>query len=109
MAPQGGRYLGNALRVNQSLVSLNLRLNRLKDEGGQLLLEGLLETSVLRVLNLAANSLGSSTALTLSRILLSESSHLRDVDLTSNQLGTSDVEILHEVSRKRLVSLEKAQ
>lgn len=49
---EGGRYIGRALRSNTSLVSLNLRLNRLTDEGGRMLLEGLHDNLTLACLNL---------------------------------------------------------
>lgn len=49
---EGGRYIGRALRSNSSLVSLNLRLNRLTDEGGRMLLEGLQDNPTLTCLNL---------------------------------------------------------
>ena len=37
---EGGRYLARGLRTNDSLANLNLRLNRLTDIGGRLLLDG---------------------------------------------------------------------
>ncbi len=37
---EGGRYLGRGLRENSSLLELNVRLNRLTDEGLRMLLEG---------------------------------------------------------------------
>ena len=49
---EGGRYIGRALRSNTSLVSLNLRLNRLTDEGGRMLVEGLHDNPTLACLNL---------------------------------------------------------
>mmetsp|Transcript_7152 Transcript_7152/g.23486 ORF Transcript_7152/g.23486 Transcript_7152/m.23486 type:complete len:337 (-) Transcript_7152:603-1613(-) len=101
---EGGRYLGKALCANQSLVALNLRLNRLKDAGGEHLLDGLLEKSSLTAINLAANFLGSVTALTLSRILLGDSSHLRELDLSSNELSNRDMEVLQEAARSSLVT-----
>ena len=54
---EGGRYLGRALRRNDSLVELNLRLNRLTDEGGRMLFEGIKDNSSLAVLNVSSNSL----------------------------------------------------
>lgn len=49
---EGGRYIGRALRSNASLVSLNLRLNRLTDQGGRMLIEGLHDNPTLACLNL---------------------------------------------------------
>lgn len=49
---EGGRYIGRALRGNTSLVTLNLRLNRLTDEGGRMLVEGLHDNPTLACLNL---------------------------------------------------------
>ena len=37
---EGGRYLGRGLRENSSLLELNVRLNRLTDEGLRMMLEG---------------------------------------------------------------------
>ena len=47
-----------------SLQNLNLRLNRLGDEGGKLLLEGLAENSSLTQLNLSCNALEFDSAQT---------------------------------------------
>lgn len=49
---EGGRYLGRALRANTSLVSLNVRLNRLTDDGGRMLVDSLHENPTLNCLNL---------------------------------------------------------
>ena len=38
----GGKYFGRALKLNSALETLNLRLNRLGDEGGKMLLDGML-------------------------------------------------------------------
>ena len=37
---EGGRYLARGLRTNDSIVDLNLRLNRLTDLGGRMLVDG---------------------------------------------------------------------
>eukprot|EP00903_Cladosiphon_okamuranus_P010296 g9745.t2 len=55
---EGGRYIGRALRSNTSLVSLNLRLNRLTDEGSRMLLEGLHDNPTLACLNLRMKTYG---------------------------------------------------
>jgi len=44
--------------------SLNLRLNRLGDEGGKMLLDGMLENSSLTQLNLSCNALEFDSAQT---------------------------------------------
>ena len=46
--------------------SLNLRLNRLGDEGGKMLLDGMLENSSLTQLNLSCNALEFDSAQTVS-------------------------------------------
>ena len=46
---EGGLHLGRALHYNDTLVSLNLRLNRLGDMGGRVLLDGLVENDTLKV------------------------------------------------------------
>ena len=58
---EGGRYLGRALRSNDYLFSLNLRLNRLMCEGGRTLLEGLRDNASVTRLNLSGNRLGSES------------------------------------------------
>mmetsp|Transcript_9505 Transcript_9505/g.38794 ORF Transcript_9505/g.38794 Transcript_9505/m.38794 type:complete len:203 (+) Transcript_9505:873-1481(+) len=89
---QGGRYLGRALKMNQSLQFLNLRLNRLTDSGGQSLLEGLHQQSTLTNLNIAANSLGSAFARSFAVVLQERQVKLRFVDVSSNDLNNEDVE-----------------
>lgn len=50
---EGGRYLGRALRHNESLCELNLRLNRLGDDGGAMVLQGVRSHTTLDTLNLS--------------------------------------------------------
>lgn len=57
---EGSRYLCQALKVNKSLVNLNLKLNRIDDKAGQKMCIDLrVKESRLETLNLAANLLGN--------------------------------------------------
>ena len=93
---QGGRYLGRALRGNDSLLSINLRLNRLTDDGGRAFLEGLHGNGTIVNINLSANSLGSTSANALIPILVDPSSRLTSLDLSCNNIVNRDVESMAE-------------
>ena len=88
---QGGRYLGRALRGNDSLINLNLRLNRLVDDGGRVLVEGLHSNSSITDINLAANSMGSDSANALASILADPQSRLHSLDLSCNDFTEKDL------------------
>lgn len=62
MHAEGGRYLARGLRENDSLLHLNLRLNRLMDEGCSLLLEGLRDNVSLVELNIGSNGAGQQVS-----------------------------------------------
>ena len=64
----GGRYFARGLRENDSLLYLNLRLNRLTDEGCNLLLEGLRDNVSLINLNIASNGAGAQVPLVITII-----------------------------------------
>eukprot|EP00002_Diphylleia_rotans_P016133 TRINITY_DN3134_c0_g1_i2.p1 TRINITY_DN3134_c0_g1~~TRINITY_DN3134_c0_g1_i2.p1 ORF type:complete len:348 (+),score=71.92 TRINITY_DN3134_c0_g1_i2:272-1315(+) len=53
----GAKALGQALKHNVSLMSLNLRLNHLGDEGGKFIFEGLKSNCTLQLLNMSSNQL----------------------------------------------------
>jgi len=91
---QGGRYLGRALRVNDSLLSVNVRLNRLIDDGGRALLEGLHGNRALTNINLSANSLGSMAASSLVTVLAHPLSSLCSLDISCNNLIDRDFELI---------------
>jgi hypothetical protein len=56
ISTDGGKYLARSLRSGGKLRSLNLRLNRLHDEGCSLIMEGLLDNPYLLYLNISANN-----------------------------------------------------
>ena len=56
----GSRFIASALKVNKSLVSLSLKLNRLDDKAGSKLCNDLEQNkSVIKTLNLSSNLLGN--------------------------------------------------
>ena len=57
ISPRGGRYLGDALRVNEDLRELRLRWNGLQDRGARALGEALGLNRALRSLDLEHNSI----------------------------------------------------
>ena len=81
--------------IRSSLQNLNLRLNRLGDEGGKLLLEGLLENSTLTQLNLSCNALEFDAATT-TRQIVATSTALRNLDLSCNLLSEEAGRLLRE-------------
>ena len=104
---QGGRYLGRALRINESLVDLNLRLNRLLDEGGRVLLDGLCNSCKLAHLNLSGNSLAGNFVMALTRILASGNSLIQTLDLSCNELTDDDIEaIARALENNKVISLD---
>lgn len=93
----GAVELGIGLASNDSLLSLNLRLNTIGDEGGKGLVSGLTENTTLRQLNLSANKLGSSSALAFAQSLESKESNLESLILTSNDFTEEDITKFHKI------------
>ena len=50
---EGGLLLGRALHYNSTLCELDMRLNRLGDMGGRVLLDGLVQNTTLTSINLS--------------------------------------------------------
>ncbi|CAG09190.1 unnamed protein product [Tetraodon nigroviridis] len=82
---QGATAIAQALSQNPTLRSLNLRLNRLQDEGGEAIARALRNSS-LSHLHLGANELTQRTAVTLAKALLKNKT-LRSLNLSCNKLG----------------------
>lgn len=82
--------MGRALHYNDTLVSLDLRLNRLGDMGGRVLLDGLVENDTLRSLNLSSNSLAEETTKMLCALFKSSTCVLEYLDLSSNDLTETE-------------------
>merc|ERR1711865_796543 len=91
---EGGRYLGRGLRHNESLVDLNLRLNRLTDEGGRMLFDGMRENFSLSRLNLSSNSLSESATQALCALLRESSCLVQSLDLSGNDLEEEEAKEL---------------
>ena len=83
----GGKYLGKALKLNDTLLELDLRLNRLSDVGGALLFNGLVSNSSLNSLNVSCNSLGTATAKKCIEYLKADTCALLFLDITCNEFG----------------------
>jgi hypothetical protein len=67
---EGARTLGRILRTNKSLVTLDLCMNRLEDEGGKLLMDGIIHHNTsLKNLRLTHNSISNSSIASFSQIL----------------------------------------
>jgi Ran GTPase-activating protein (RanGAP) involved in mRNA processing and transport len=81
---EGSRYLCQALKVNKSLVDLNLKLNRIDDKAGQKMCIDLrVKESKLERLCLAANLLGNMFCESLSEYI-SYNQSIRMLDISSN-------------------------
>ena len=92
----GGKFLGRALKRNDSLIDLNLRLNRLSDEGGRMLFEGLRHNSSVTSLNVSSNALDGEATKALVVCVASPDSGLVTVDLSGNRLQEPDVDVLKD-------------
>ena len=84
--------MGRALRENESLIELNLRLNRLVDEGGRMLLEGFSNTCTITHLTLSGNSLAKESSSALVRILEGGNLPIQTLDLSCNEFTDEDIE-----------------
>lgn len=73
---------------NTSLHVLNLRLNRLGDEGGAELCELLLRNDTLRKLDLSANDLGKQSTAALTQLIKKNGTRLVSIDVSCNKLGS---------------------
>ncbi|KAL2082731.1 hypothetical protein ACEWY4_022549 [Coilia grayii] len=91
----GAQALGHALSKNTSLLSLNLRLNRLGDEGGQAIAQALVKNQTLLSLHLGSNQLSEPTAIVLSQAL-AKNSTLKSINLSCNRLGVDGGKVLEE-------------
>jgi Ran GTPase-activating protein (RanGAP) involved in mRNA processing and transport len=111
---EGARTLGRILRTNASLEALDLRMNLLNDEGGQLVMNGLQHNHTLKRLNMSCNLLSSLTAEGLCRVFeMSDSStrssnQLQHMDISSNEFKASDLIMLSQAVEQtcKLTSLD---
>ena len=83
---EGGRALGRALRTNTALCCLNLRLNRLGDEGGRAIIDSVRQHPRLERLDLSHNGLAALSTRALGKCL-PLNGVLREVELLGNELG----------------------
>lgn len=90
----GGKYLGTALKDNDSLVYLNLRLNQLQDEGCAYLMNGLSENISLQELNLSCNSCGEKTGKLLLNYLRDPHHPLTILNISGNELDKTFFQFL---------------
>ena len=90
--------------MSESLIDLNLRLNRLADEGGRMLLEGLINSCRIVHLNLSGNSLARESAVALTRFLVADYSHIQSLDLSCNELTDEDLSDIAKAVRSNKVT-----
>jgi len=74
---------------NCTLQVLNLRLNRLGDEGGAELCSLLLKNNTLRTLDFSGNDLGNETTKALCALIRKNGKQLRSIDISCNKLGNA--------------------
>eukprot|EP01060_Flectonema_neradi_P011335 TRINITY_DN18425_c0_g1_i1.p1 TRINITY_DN18425_c0_g1~~TRINITY_DN18425_c0_g1_i1.p1 ORF type:complete len:276 (+),score=70.57 TRINITY_DN18425_c0_g1_i1:296-1123(+) len=94
----GGKALGRALMLNNTLENLSLRLNRLTDEGGAPIIAGLKNNSSLKKLNLSNNELGCESTEALSDTLKANGT-LEELHLTGNLIGEEGGKVLLDAAR----------
>ena len=98
-----GNILGKALRINNTLLTLSLRLNSLKDCGGWALFAGMRDNISLQLINVSANGLGSRVVEELSTMDQEGKTRSRrrsfapTIVLTSNPFSSEDMEILRSL------------
>ena len=91
---EGSRYLAQALKVNKTLKSLILKLNRIDDKGGAKLCNDLMtNNTTLQELSLAGNSLGEKFCESLAELLMQNKS-LKKLDLSCNFITDSSASTL---------------
>ena len=114
ISSEGASIIGQAIATNESLLSLTLRLNNIGDEGGKDLFEGL-QNSTLRHLNVAANKLGSSSAIALLKMLEEpQNCALESIVLVSNLFTEGEMAALansakYVLTEQQLVSPKKLE
>merc|ERR1712025_1023909 len=93
-----------------TLCELNMRLNRLGDMGGRVLLDGLVQNTTLSSINLSSNSLADEATTMLSALLSNAASPLTLVDLSSNDLTETEGRALLKALRgnETLINLDLA-
>ncbi|XP_073789914.1 dynein regulatory complex subunit 5 isoform X2 [Danio rerio] len=91
----GAQALAHALAKNNTLTSLNLRLNRIADEGGQALAQALIKNKTLVNLHLGGNNMTEPAAVALSQALV-ENCALKSLNLCNNRLGADGGKVLEE-------------
>jgi len=93
---EGSRYLAQALKVNKSLISLNLKLNRIDDKGGSKLCVDLLNNNVtIKEISLSSNSLGHMFCESLAELLKLNKS-IQKVDISCNFIDDSNASTLKD-------------
>lgn len=93
---EGSRYLAQALKVNKSLRSMNLKLNRIDDKGGSKLCIDLLNNNAnLEFLSLSSNSLGHMFCESLAEFLKINQT-IRRVDISCNFIDDSNANTLKD-------------
>jgi len=105
---EGARTLARLLKTNNSLVTLDVRMNRLEDEGGKLLVDGLWHNKNLKNLSLSSNSLSSLSITSLCKVLENSQSLVEVIDLSCNQFLEADYVRLASTVKEssRLLSLD---
>ena len=98
MGVGGGKALGRALMLNNTLENLSLRLNRLTDEGGAPIIVGLKNNSSLKRLNLSNNELGCESTEALADTLKANGT-LEELHLTGNLIGEEGGKVLLDAAR----------
>ncbi|KAJ3391413.1 T-complex-associated testis-expressed protein 1 [Lobulomyces angularis] len=82
---------------NSQLKVLNLRLNRLGDEGGEELLNLLLKNNFLTTLDLSGNNLGQKSIKSLCTLIRKNCPKLRRIDISCNKLGSRGGEKINQI------------
>ena len=104
---EGVKCIGKALQVNQSLESLDLRLNHLHDIGGHSFLICIFKNKSLVALDLSGNGLEMKSVTALAALLKLNLSTLTKLDFSCNKLGDYTGEKVTTASTTNLIGMPK--
>ena len=105
---EGGRMLGRIMKVNTSLEVVDLKMNLFGDEGGRMVLEGVMKNNYLQYLNLSHNDLSSVSADVVCKVLESckeRNSKLKNLIMCGNAFANSDLKRMDASAKSEVLNI----